>query len=105
MQKMQTSHDPRFAKLQPDLVLAAGPTGLESFAHDPIILKFLQDCYADAVRNTLYVALATAAGAVPFALGMQWLNVKKLGKDGVRNGAANSGSGTGEVSETVEKNA
>ncbi|KAF2464156.1 permease of the major facilitator superfamily [Lindgomyces ingoldianus] len=73
-------HNPEVGHLDPALVLGAGPTGLKAFTHDPAILKFLQDCYADAVRNTLFVALATAAVAVPFALGMQWLNVKKIDK-------------------------
>ncbi|KAF2691971.1 efflux pump antibiotic resistance protein [Lentithecium fluviatile CBS 122367] len=81
VQKLQTTDDPRFASLEPIAVLSAGPTGLTAFAHDPIILRFLQNCYANAVRNTLYVALATAAVAMPFAAGMQWLNVKKIGEE------------------------
>jgi ABC-type Fe3+ transport system permease subunit len=62
------------------LVLAAGPAGLKAFADDPVILRFLQNCYANAVNHTLYVALATSAVAVPFALCMQWLNVKNISK-------------------------
>jgi len=64
-------------------VLSIGPTGLKSFAHDAIILGFLQNIYANAVKNTLYVALATATVAIPFALGMQWLNVKNLNRANV----------------------
>lgn len=81
--KIKATQDPRFSQLKPNAVLSAGPTGLKSFAQDAMILEFLQNTYATAVRNTMYVALATATVAIPFALGMQWLNVKKLNKANV----------------------
>ncbi|KAF2499669.1 efflux pump antibiotic resistance protein [Lophium mytilinum] len=74
------TQDPRFAMVRPAAVIAAGPTGLRAFTHDAVVLTFLQGCFAHAVRNTLFVALATSIIAVPFALGMQWLNVKKVNK-------------------------
>lgn len=76
-----TTKDQRFSQLDSAKVLAAGPTDMKVFAHDPVILAFLQQCYANAVKSTLYVALATAVVAVLFAMGMQWLNVKKVNKD------------------------
>jgi ABC-type Fe3+ transport system permease subunit len=73
---METSGLPKFQHLDLDMVIAAGPTGLMAFSYDAEILEFLQRCY-----NTLYVALAASAVAVPFALGMQWLNVKEVAQD------------------------
>lgn len=90
---METTSDPKFQRLELGMVIEAGPAGLKAFAFDQEILRFLQQCYADGVKNTLYVALATSVVAVPFALGMQWLNVKKVGQRnsvGVESGESGS---------------
>ncbi|ORY17076.1 major facilitator superfamily domain-containing protein [Clohesyomyces aquaticus] len=60
-------------------VIAAGPKGLASIAGNKRMLLLLQHAYAYAVQRALYVSLVTACVAVPFALGMQWLNVKSPG--------------------------
>jgi hypothetical protein len=78
---METATTAKFEHLEPGMVISAGPTGLKAFAFDAEILEFLQQCYATAVKNTLYVALAASVVAVPFALGMQWLNVKNVSQE------------------------
>ncbi|KAJ8112239.1 hypothetical protein OPT61_g5348 [Boeremia exigua] len=78
--KLSSVTDARFADFDPAAVIAAGPKGMKALAHDAVVLRFLQDSYAVAVRHTLYVAVATVIVAIPFALGMQWLNVKAISK-------------------------
>ncbi|KAE8423669.1 efflux pump antibiotic resistance protein [Aspergillus pseudocaelatus] len=58
-------------------VIAAGPTGLQSLTTDAAILHELQGTYAYGIRMVMYFALAATCTAVPFAFGMEWLNVKK----------------------------
>lgn len=67
-------------ELPPSIVLQAGPTSLKFLAKTPSILRALQDAYAVAIQRTMYFSLAAACVALPFALGMQWLNVKKVAK-------------------------
>ncbi|KAL2815031.1 efflux pump antibiotic resistance protein [Aspergillus cavernicola] len=64
--------------VSPETVITAGPTGLQTLtlANNPTMLRSLQDAYAAALQAVMYFALGTACAAVPFALGMQWLNVK-----------------------------
>ena len=64
----------------PAAVLAVGLTSFQHLARTPTILRALQDAYATAIRFTMYFSLATACLSLPFALGMQWLNVKKVAK-------------------------
>jgi len=64
--------------VRPDEVLAVGPTAFQHLARTPEILRALQDAYATAIQLTMYFSLATVCLALPFALGMQWLNVKKV---------------------------
>ncbi|PLB43284.1 efflux pump antibiotic resistance protein [Aspergillus steynii IBT 23096] len=60
-----------------ETVIAAGPTGLQSLTSDATILRALQDAYAYGIRAVMYFGLAGSCVAVPFALGMEWRNVKK----------------------------
>jgi len=62
-------------------VLKVGPTALTLLAKTPAILRALRDAYSEAIQRTMYFSLATACVALPFALGMQWLNVKKVAKE------------------------
>lgn len=78
--KLNSVTDARFADFDPAVVIAAGPKGMKALAHDAVVLRFLQDSYAVAVRHTLYFAVATVIVAIPFALGMQWLNMKVISK-------------------------
>ncbi|KAL1961855.1 hypothetical protein VTN77DRAFT_979 [Rasamsonia byssochlamydoides] len=64
--------------IAPASVVAAGPTGLRSLTSSPTTLRALQDAYALAIQSVMYFSLATACAALPFAVGMQWLNVKTV---------------------------
>ena len=72
-QQVQASH----LSISAATVIAAGPTKLRSLTTDPTTLRKLQDAYAYGIRMVMYFALAAACAAVPFALGMEWRNVKK----------------------------
>ncbi|PWY62638.1 efflux pump antibiotic resistance protein [Aspergillus eucalypticola CBS 122712] len=60
-----------------ETVIAAGPTGLRSLTTDATTLRALQDAYAYGIRAVMDFGLAAACLAVPFALAMEWRNVKK----------------------------
>lgn len=66
--------------ISPAAVVQAGPTALR-LAETPAILRALQEAYAAAIQRTMYFSLATACVALPFALGMEWLNVKKIAEE------------------------
>lgn len=66
---------------EPEAVIAAGPTGLRTLTKDAAALHALQEAYTVAICMIMYFALATSIAAVPFACGMQWLNVRKVAKD------------------------
>lgn len=70
----------RTKAVRPYEVLAVGPTAFQHLARTPEIWRALQDAYATAIQLTMYFSLATVCVALPFALGMQWLNVKKVVK-------------------------
>lgn len=41
-------------------------------------MRAIRFLYSDAVTGTLYLATANIAVALPFAIGIQWRNVKKV---------------------------
>ncbi|OJI81769.1 hypothetical protein ASPTUDRAFT_126472 [Aspergillus tubingensis CBS 134.48] len=71
--QVRTSHLPIAA----ETVIAAGPTSLQSLTTDATILRALQNAYACGIRAVMDFGLAAACLAVPFALAMEWRNVKK----------------------------
>jgi hypothetical protein len=60
------------------MVINAGATNLRVLTQDPGVLHAIQVSYSKAVTNTLYLATAAVALALPFAAGMQWKNVKRV---------------------------
>ena len=62
--------------ISPQAVFHDGATNLPLLAPDPDVLRALRGAYARAVVDVLYFALGTAAVALPFALVMEWRNVK-----------------------------
>ncbi|KAL8827933.1 MAG: hypothetical protein Q9170_006815 [Blastenia crenularia] len=59
-------------------VIRAGATNLRQLTNgDAVTLRAVQSGYAKAVVATLYLALAAACVALPFAAGMEWRSVRR----------------------------
>ncbi|PYH70137.1 MDR family MFS transporter [Aspergillus vadensis CBS 113365] len=95
--QVRTSHLPIAA----ETVIAAGPTGLRSLTTDATILRALQDAYAYGIRAVMDFGLAAACLAVPFALAMEWRNVKKEAAS--KKLAKEAANGTDNEQATTEK--
>lgn len=52
--------------------------GLVDLAPTTVVLEALRHAYADAVRLTLILALASACIAFPASWAMEWLNIKHI---------------------------
>ncbi|KAH6669840.1 efflux pump antibiotic resistance protein [Halenospora varia] len=84
----------RTKAISPGVVLGVGPTALRLLAETPAVLRALQDAYASAISRTMYFSLATACVALPFACGMQWLNVQKVAKQKAEPSVVNASAGS-----------
>ncbi|KAJ2999269.1 hypothetical protein NUW58_g43 [Xylaria curta] len=62
----------------PQAVIAVGATGLEQLAPTPEVLAALRSAYAEALRDPLILALASALLAFPFCCAMERLNIKHI---------------------------
>ncbi|KAF2867710.1 MFS multidrug transporter-like protein [Massariosphaeria phaeospora] len=62
-------------------VLEAGVGGLTRLAPNPAVLQQLREDYAEALRGTFILALVGTCVALPFAAGMQWLNIKTVAEE------------------------
>lgn len=67
--------------IDPHTVVSAGPLNLKALATSPAVLHALRSAYSLAVRDTMYYSLAAVCITIPFAFGMQWLNVKKAARN------------------------
>lgn len=68
-------------EIDPHTVVSAGPLNLKALATSPAVLHALRSAYSLAVRDTMYYSLAAVCITIPFAFGMQWLNVKKAARN------------------------
>ena len=59
-------------------VINAGAGGLKTIAPNMAVLQDLREAYAEALRGTFVLALVGTCLALPFAAGMQWLNIKRV---------------------------
>jgi hypothetical protein len=74
-------------------VIDAGAGGLKSIAPNVAVLQSLREAYAAAMRGSFVLALVGTCLALPFAVGMQWLNIKTVAEErrgNTREGAVNS---------------
>ncbi|KAH5296153.1 hypothetical protein HBI12_213810 [Parastagonospora nodorum] len=62
-------------------VIDAGAGGINSIAPDGAVLKSLREAYAEALRGSFVLALVSTCLALPFAAGMQWLNIKRVAEE------------------------
>ena len=60
------------------LVVHVGPTNLKSLTTDSSTLRSLRASYSQAVTDVIYFSTAALAVALPFALFMEWRNIKAL---------------------------
>lgn len=67
--------------IDPHTVVNAGPLNLKALAKSPAVLHALRNAYSLAVRDTMYYSLAAVCVTIPFAFGMQWLNIKKAARN------------------------
>lgn len=58
--------------IAPQSVVDAGPTKLTIIARNPVLLQALRLSYLKGVKYSLYLAVASVAVAVPFAVAMKW---------------------------------
>jgi hypothetical protein len=62
-------------------VIDAGAGGLRAIAPNPAVLQELREAYADALKGTFVLALVGTCLALPFAVCMQWLNIKRVAEE------------------------
>ncbi|OAG09464.1 MFS general substrate transporter [Paraphaeosphaeria sporulosa] len=65
----------------PQDVIDAGAGGIAAIAQSPLALRKLREAYAESLKGTFVLALVGSCLALPFAAGMQWLNIKKVAED------------------------
>ena len=72
-------------KLLPQLpvgaVIAAGAANLPAVAPTPELLSILRTIWNTAIVRTMILSTALVGAAVPFTLGMEWLNAKKIAQE------------------------
>ncbi|KAF2837772.1 MFS general substrate transporter [Patellaria atrata CBS 101060] len=64
--------------LSPHDVIAAGSAYLDLVASSEEILHVLRSIWSIAISRTMILSVALVGAAVPFTLGMEWLNAKKI---------------------------
>lgn len=82
--------------LSSDVVLRAGATNLASSSTSPEALASLRLIWNTAVSRTMILSVSLVAASVPFTLGMEWLNAKKVAE--TRKQSAESQASTTEES-------
>jgi hypothetical protein len=63
-------------QIDPELVIAAGATGLETVV-PAASLPGVLIAYTKSVDKVMYIAIGTAGGSFMFAFGMGWTSIKK----------------------------
>lgn len=73
------SEVPKFTStVSPDAVVLNGALNLQSLTTSPSILHGLREAYAIAISHVNFFLVATIVISVPTALGMEWLNIKRV---------------------------
>lgn len=67
--------------VSPQQVIDAGAGALVDLAPNATVLRQLREAYAESLKGTYMLALAGTCVALPFAAGMQWLNIKKIAEE------------------------
>ena len=84
----------RTAIVTPQAVISNGALDLQRLAGSSEVLEALRGAYAKAIQNLLLYSLVAVCVALPFALRMEWLNVKKAAvekREGIAKGSREDG--------------
>lgn len=65
-------------EISADAVINAGATGLSSLTKVPTLVRKLRDAYSIAISHVMILLVVVICISVPTALGMKWLNIKKV---------------------------
>jgi hypothetical protein len=98
LQTLHTSIPARTSAVNVQAVIDAGAGGLAALAPNLGVLQNLREAYADALRGTWVLAAVGTGLALPCAVGMQWLNIKRIA-EGRKTKATDSGGEEGGVVE------
>lgn len=78
LNSLKTSVPAHTSAVNVQQVIDAGAGGLKTIASNAAVLEHLRAAYAEALKGTFVLALIGTCLALPFAAGMQWLNIKKV---------------------------
>ena len=65
-----------------EAIIKAGPLNLSRITNSSAVLTLLRTAYNRGIHNVLIYSLTAICTAMPFALDMQWLDVKKVAQKG-----------------------
>ena len=65
-------------EISPAAVVAAGAVNLLAVAPSSAALEILRSLWNLAISRTMIFSYAAVTAAIPFTLGMEWLNAKKI---------------------------
>ncbi|KAI1821855.1 MFS general substrate transporter [Xylaria intraflava] len=80
----------RLPEISPELVLSVGAANLAELATNDEELLILREIWNTAISRTMILGTALAGAAVPFTLGMEWLNAIRVAAE--RNKAVDTES-------------
>jgi len=80
----------------------AGAGGLAEISSSPVVLAALRHAYADAVRWTMILAVASICIAFPSSCAMEWLNIKHVAEQR-KSEQEHHGTGSVTTSEGVQR--
>jgi hypothetical protein len=86
----------------PAEVVVAGAGGLAEISSSPVVLAALRHAYADAVRWTMILAVASICIAFPSSCAMEWLNIKHVAEQR-KSEQEHHGTGSVTTSEGVQR--
>jgi hypothetical protein len=78
----------RIPDISPQAVIAAGALGFDTLAATPDDLLKLRDIWNLSFTRTMILSLAMICAAVPCALGMEFLNSRKIAEQRKAEGEA-----------------
>jgi hypothetical protein len=100
LNKLKTTIPAHTSAVSVQTVIDAGAGGLKAIAPTLAVLQELREAYADALGGTFVLALVGTCLALPFAVGMQWLSIKKVAEE--RRERAKEGKSMGREEGVIE---